>query len=256
MLDFLPQPTRIPMEEAQVVAQHSNGLNWVDIVVILLMLGSGLFAMMRGFVKEGFVLLSLICGAIVATRFYPILQPWMRDQITSRVTADICTWLLLFISTLIVFIPISSFVVGKIQGQAMTAIDRSLGFVFGAVRGALIACLLYLMLAQFWDKPKDAPYWIKEAKTTPLLVAGADMIKELVPIQGQQKKKEGEDGAEEEDSSNNNDEPAKRGDKLRKAEDFLNNLTRPEPELNKNQPSYDEKARQHLNDLIEKKSSQ
>lgn len=249
------------MEEAQAVAHHTNGLNWVDIVVILLMLGSGLFAMMRGFVKEGFVLLSLICGAIVATRFYPILQPWMRDQITSRVTADICTWLLLFISTLIVFIPISSFVVGKIQGQAMTAIDRSLGFVFGAVRGALIACLLYLMLAQFWDKPKDAPYWIKEAKTTPLLVAGADMIKELVPIQGQKKKKMNEDGTEsedvgEEDSGNSNDEAPKRGEKLRKAEDFLHNLTHPEPELNKNQPAYDEKARQHLNDLIEKKSSQ
>ncbi len=243
------------MEEAQAVAHHTNGLNWVDVVVILLMLGSGLFAMMRGFVKEGFVLLSLICGAIVATRFYPILQPWMRDQITSRVTADICTWLLLFISTLILFIPISSFVVGKIQGQAMTAIDRSLGFVFGAVRGALIACLLYLLLAQFWDKPKDAPYWIKEAKMTPLLVAGADMIKELVPIQGV-KKKESEDGTEEEDTDNINDEQPKRGEKLRKAEDFLRNLTRPEPELNKNQPAYDEKARQHLNDLIEKKSSQ
>jgi membrane protein required for colicin V production len=249
------------MEEAQAVAHHSNGLNWVDIVVILLMLGSGLFAMMRGFVKEGFVLLSLICGAIVATRFYPMLQPWMRDQISSRVTADICTWLILFISTLILFIPISSFVVGKVQGQAMTTIDRSLGFVFGAVRGALIACLLYLMLAQFWDKPKDAPYWIKEAKTTPLLVAGADMIKELVPIQGQKKKKKNEDGTdseetEEEDTSNSNDEEPKRGEKLRKAEDFLRNLTRPEPELNKNQPAYDEKARQHLNDLIEKKSSQ
>lgn len=249
------------MEEAQTVAHSSSGLNWVDVVVILLMLGSGLFAMMRGFVKEGFVLLSLICGAIVATRFYPMLQPWMRDQISSRVTADICTWLLLFIGTLIVFIPISSFVVGKIQGQAMTAIDRSLGFVFGAVRGALIACLLYLMLAQFWDKPKDAPYWIKEAKTTPLLVAGADMIRELVPIQGR-KKNEGEDGADregtesEEDLGNVNDEQPKRGEKLRKAEDFLRNLTQPEPELNKNQPAYDEKARKHLNDLIEKKSSQ
>lgn len=243
------------MEEAQAVAHHTNGLNWVDIVVILLMLGSGLFAMMRGFVKEGFVLLSLICGAIAATKFYPMLQPWMRDQISSRVTADICTWLLLFIGTLILFIPISSFVVGKIQGQAMTAIDRSLGFVFGAVRGALIACLLYLLIAQFWDKPKDAPYWIKEAKTTPLLVAGADMIKELVPIQGT-KKKEGEDGTEGHDSASGNDEEPKRGEKLRKAEDFLRNLTRPEPELNKNQPAYDEKARQHLNDLIEKKSNQ
>lgn len=243
------------MEEAQAVAHHTNGLNWVDIVVILLMLGSGLFAMMRGFVKEGFVLLSLICGAIAATKFYPVLQPWMREQISSRVTADICTWLLLFIGTLILFIPISSFVVGKIQGQAMTAIDRSLGFVFGAVRGALIACLLYLLIAQFWDKPKDAPYWIKEAKTAPLLVAGADMIKELVPIQGT-KKKEGEDGSEGDDGANSNEEEPRRGEKLRKAEDFLRNLTQPEPELNKNQPAYDEKARQHLNDLIEKKSNQ
>ena len=242
---------------AQTAAQSADGLNWVDIVVLGLVLISGAFAMMRGFVKEGFVLLSLICGSIIATRYYPDLQPWMRHQIKSRVTADITTWLTLFVGTLILFIPISSLVVSKIQGQAMTAIDRSLGFVFGAIRGLLIACLLYLLVAQFWNKPKDEPYWIKEAHSRPLLQAGADLIKELVPIR-KDAPKDDEDKADDndsEDSASGNDADA-RAAKLRKAEDMLRNLTQPTPELNNDQSSYDDKARQHLDDLIEKKEGQ
>ncbi len=244
------------MHEAQTVAHHATGLNWVDITVILMMLVSGIFAMMRGFVKEGFVLLSLVCGAVVAQRYFPVLAPWMHTQFKSKTTADICTWLGLFIGTLILFIPISSFVVSKVQGQAMTTIDRSLGFVFGGIRGLIIACLIFLLLTQFWDKPKDEPDWIKEARTRPLLQAGADLIKELVPIQKNKKDGEEADDANGDDaaSTDDNDPEARRQSKIKKAEDMLRSLTRPEPELNKDQPSYDEKARKSLDQLIEKKA--
>lgn len=241
------------MEEANAIAQQSHGLNWVDIILILVMLASGIFAMLRGFVKEGFVLISLIGATVVATQLYPTVQPWMREQIESRVAADVCAWLGVFVLTLIVFIPITGFFVDKIQGTAMTAIDRSLGFVFGALRGLLIGCLLFLLGEQFWDKPKDAPYWIKEARTRPLLETGAKLIKDLVPIK--KKREDGEEESPDEYGDEAVDGDAKT-DKLRRAERLLDNLSRPAPSLNKNQPAYDEKARDHLNELIEKKSGQ
>ena len=242
------------MEEASAVAQHSSGLNWVDVTVVALMLISGIFAMIRGFVKEGFVLVSLVCGAIVASKMYPLVQPWMREQMTSRIAADLSSWLGVFVLTLVVFIPISSFFVEKVQGNAMTAIDRSLGFVFGLLRGLLIACLIYLLAAQFWDQPKDAPYWIKEAKTKHVLNAGAELIKDLVPIKTDRDGDGKKDGKEEGAGLGEDDEDAARDEK-RKADDLLDSLARPEPEMNKNQPGYDDKTRKNLDDLIEKKAA-
>lgn len=243
------------MNEAQAVAHHTSGINWVDMLVIFMMIVSGLFAMTRGFVKEGFVLVSLICGTIAATKFYPVVQPWMREQIASRVTADICAWLGIFVLTLIIFIPISTTVVGRVQGQAMTAIDRSLGFVFGALRGVLISCLLFLLISQFWDKPKDTPYWIKEAKTRPILEYGAALIKELVPIRQSRDKKQAGDSTDDQNEAESEADESK-AERIEKAKELLQNLSRPEPELNRNQPAYDENAREHLNELIEKKTAQ
>jgi membrane protein required for colicin V production len=248
------------MEEINTAAHHSHGLNWVDIVLLLMMVASGVFAMMRGFVKEGFVLVSLIGASFVSTKFYPVVQPWMRHQIESKVLADSVAWIGVFILTLIVFIPITSFFVDKVSGTAMSAVDRSLGFVFGALRGLLIGCLLYLLAAQFWDKPKDAPIWIKEARTRPLLETGAALVKDLVPL------KKSRDGSEEDaadelsddefgGTDNLNDASTSRSEKIRKAEKMLQDLARPEPALNNNQPAYDQKARDRLNELIEKKSN-
>jgi membrane protein required for colicin V production len=55
-----------------------------------------------------------------------------------------------------------------------------LGFVFGLVRGAVIVCLIFLIIQ--WaidDEPK--PRWIAEAHALPLVEKGAEMLVALVP---------------------------------------------------------------------------
>jgi len=242
------------MDEINTVAttatQQTHGLNWVDLLTLGIMAVSGVFAMMRGFVKEGFVLVSLIGSSIVATKLYPVVQPWMREQMESRVAADVSAWLGVFVLTLIVFVPITSFFVDKVQGNTMSVIDRSLGFVFGILRGLLIACLLFLLGQQFWDKPKDAPKFIKEAKTRPALELGASLLKDLVP---KRKKMDGEEADPTDEAGLGEDTPDDRAAKIKKAEQVLQKLAHPEPDMNPNQPAYDEKARQHLDELIGKK---
>ena len=100
-----------------------------------------------------------------------------------------------------------------IRGSTLTMIDRSLGFVFGIVRGVLIVCLVYLVASSIlWpdidkpveqqvaidqpvsqQKPSDekvaarqkltmsAPKWLMAARTRPMLAGGADMLKEFIP---------------------------------------------------------------------------
>jgi membrane protein required for colicin V production len=236
------------MEDIGAAAAQSNGLNWVDIIVIFMMLASGAFAAMRGFVKEAFMLVSLVAATVVATKLFPIVQPWMREQIESRVAADVCAGLGVFVLALIAFIPITSFFVDRVKGTAMTSIDRALGFVFGALRGLLIAVLLFLLASQFWDKPEEAPYWIKEARSKSLLEEGANLVKDLVPL-----KKNADEELDPELAAQDGTEAAK-GEQIDKAQRLLQRLSKPEPELNPQQPAYDEGARQRLDQLIQQKS--
>ena len=80
----------------------------------------------------------------------------------------------------VIFSTISHALARGVKDSGLGAVDRSLGFVFGLVRGAVIVCLIFLIIR--WaidDEPK--PRWIAEARALPLVEKGAEMLVALVP---------------------------------------------------------------------------
>ena len=62
----------------------------------------------------------------------------------------------------------------------MNNLDRSLGFVFGLARAAVI--LSILLIATDWLMDKTArPVWMQKAKTLPAIELGANVLKDLMP---------------------------------------------------------------------------
>jgi uncharacterized membrane protein required for colicin V production len=74
----------------------------------------------------------------------------MSHYIKNEMGADAAAALALFCASLIVLIPVGHLVSSLIKGDTLTAIDRSLGFVFGLIRGALVVSLLYLGASWIW----------------------------------------------------------------------------------------------------------
>jgi membrane protein required for colicin V production len=62
----------------------------------------------------------------------------------------------------------------------LSPIDRSLGLVFGIVRGLAVLCFAYLLL-QVSVPLGDRPGWIDRARSTPFLAEGADMLRSVLP---------------------------------------------------------------------------
>ena len=58
------------------------------------------------------------------------------------------------------------------QESSLSAIDRSLGFAFGVVRGAVLVSLAYLFAVWLWP---EQPVWLRNAKAKPFLETGADI---------------------------------------------------------------------------------
>lgn len=160
--------------------EHS-GFNTVDLLVFATLLLSGVLAFMRGFVREIFSLGAWIGASILSVVLYSTAKPWMHHHIKNDMAADAATAVGLFSLGLIILIPIGHLLASLVKGKTLTAIDRSLGFVFGLTRGVLVVCLLFMITLLIWPKPEDMPDWLAEAKTRPLMTAGAEIVKDLVP---------------------------------------------------------------------------
>ncbi len=237
------QPPAVATTADKAPETQQGGFNWIDAVVLTVTLLSGGFALMRGFVKEAFVLLSWIAATVATIKLYPVFLPWMQQQISSTWGASITTGLLIFCTTLVALLPFTNFIIGKVQGSALTSLDRSLGFLFGVLRGALVVSLLYLVAQTFfWSSEKDVPDPVRYAKTRGLLETGAAVIDDMIP---EKKKKQWADQI---------DKSSERRERANNAQRILEEMATPEPERNRDQPTYDDQARARMNDLIDQKS--
>lgn len=155
-------------------------INPADLTVAVLVILSGIFAMARGFVREVLSLASWVGAALVTLWGFGIARPYARGMIANTLLADIVTGAVLFIVSLIVFSMIGGGIASLVRGTGLNAIDRSLGFVFGLVRGILLVAVMWLGVA--WAIPTgEQPIWLREARTRPLVEHLAEYIRGFAP---------------------------------------------------------------------------
>ena len=139
-----------------------------DGIVLAVVLFSAILALVRGFSRE---VLSIASwgGAVAAGYFFyqPVL-PYVRPYVSDEKLAVIAAALAVGLVALIIISLITSKIADFIIDSRIGALDRTLGFLFGAARGVL---LLVVALA-FWNWLVDAriqPKWVAEAKSKPFL---------------------------------------------------------------------------------------
>lgn len=156
------------------------GLNVFDLIVIGVVVLSGLFALMRGLVKEVLSIVSWVGALFVAVYGFNFVHPFLDRLIQPTWLADAITGVGLFVISLIVLGLISTVVSGAVRKSSAGALDRSLGFLFGLVRGAVIVCVAWLAMS--WALPAaEQPMWLREARTLPLVERGANLLLSMVP---------------------------------------------------------------------------
>lgn len=157
-------------------------INVTDLVILSILVLSGLLAFLRGFVAEVLSVAAWIGALFVAIYGYVYLQPLARQFITFNATAaDAAAGIALFVAALIVFTILGRVLSGALSMAGLGAIDRSLGFLFGLVRGAALVCLAYLLILWAVPERSDHPAWLTEARALPLVEDGSDMLWRLVP---------------------------------------------------------------------------
>ena len=156
------------------------GLNVFDLAVIGVIVLSGLFALMRGLVKEVLSIVSWVGALFAALYGFGYVRPYINKIIQPAWLADAITGVGLFVIALIILGLAASFVSGAVRKSSAGALDRSLGFLFGLLRGAVIICVAWLAVS--WALPTaDQPVWLRDARTLPLVERGANLLLSMVP---------------------------------------------------------------------------
>ncbi len=156
-------------------------MNTADIVVLVVLIASGVFALVRGFVHEvlavtGWVLAPL--AAFWAVRRVPAVHEFAHRFVAKDWIADIGAGVAIFLVVLICLSIITHAVARRVQRSALGSVDRVLGFGFGLVRGLVLCSLAYMVVVWMLPTPPDM---IRDAKTLPLVQRCAALIQALVP---------------------------------------------------------------------------
>jgi membrane protein required for colicin V production len=159
-------------------------MNIADLAVIGIIVLAGLTAFSLGFVRVVLALLGWI-GATAATLYgFRYVRPFTQEWISVGFLADAAAGLGIFLVSLIILTIISHAIGRRIRDSALSALDRSLGLVFGLALGGVLVSLGYLGVAWATDMPAEAskqPEWFREAKTRPLVEWGAARLQRLAP---------------------------------------------------------------------------
>jgi membrane protein required for colicin V production len=151
-----------------------------DIVILIVLLLSAFLAYFRGFVRE-VLSLGTWAGAGLAAYFgFRHVSPYAREYITSGAVADIATGVGLFLGALVLLTFVNHAISKRVKDSALSTVDRALGLLFGAARGALIICVAYIAATWFWVE-KDLPEFVTEARALPVVRDGAGLIIDWLP---------------------------------------------------------------------------
>lgn len=154
-------------------------LSILDLVVLGVVLISALLAAVRGVTREVLAIVAWVTAAAAAWFLHPILLPFARQYLTNPTVALVAAIGGIFIVTLIIVSIITVRVSDLILDSRIGALDRTLGFVFGAARGLLICVIGWVFLA--WLVQGKMPEWASSAKSRPMLQSTGDALIAMLP---------------------------------------------------------------------------
>jgi len=132
-------------------------MNWIDIIILGILLVSALISLVRGFVREALSLVVWVGAFWVAITYSPMLEAQFAEHINTPSLRLALSFFLLFLATLVAG-GVVNFLIGQLVDRTgLSGTDRVLGMVFGAARGVAVVAALVL-LAGLTPLPKD-PWW-------------------------------------------------------------------------------------------------
>lgn len=152
----------------------------LDIVLMIVMLISGLLAMVRGFMREILSIVAWVLAAAATLYSYSRLLPYAKQYFNNDIVAAVAVVGGVFLLTLLVISVLTVRLSDMVLDSRVGALDRTLGFLFGLARGLVIVVVAFMFFT--WLVPdRSQPQWVKSAKSRVVLTGTGQWLMSMLP---------------------------------------------------------------------------
>jgi membrane protein required for colicin V production len=155
-------------------------MNWLDIVLLLILIWSVAASFRKGLTREILGLASAVLALLLALWFYGTAGNLFAPYVSSRPLANLAGFLAVFLGVLLLG-SLVSFVLGKfLKVTGLSIVDHLLGAAFGVVRGTLVATVLIMAIMAFssGDRPPDS---VVHSRMAPHVARASHALAALAP---------------------------------------------------------------------------
>jgi uncharacterized membrane protein required for colicin V production len=156
-----------------------------DITIFTIVAISSIFGLYKGMLNIVINLLGFIASIIAAILLFPYIKSTFSAHIANDLAASILSGIVAYVFSLVVLTFITSKIVALFSSASHGFLDRTLGVLFGILRGLIISIVIFAVVAILssgsYLKAKNAmsliegldkskyPDWLAESKTSQFL---------------------------------------------------------------------------------------
>ncbi|HUI54552.1 MAG TPA: CvpA family protein, partial [Bryobacteraceae bacterium] len=155
-------------------------MNWLDVVLLLILVVSVVASYRKGLSRELIGLASVVAGLLLGSWFYGSVAAYLAPHLSSRKTANFLGFLIVFCGILMLG-ALVSWILGKfLKVTGLSFFDHVLGAGFGILRGTLIGVALLMAVLAFSEsgKPPDS---VVHSRVAPYVAGAARIFVAMAP---------------------------------------------------------------------------
>ena len=150
----------------------------IDLLLLVVIGGSTLLGLLRGFVGTLVSLAAWLLAGWAAFRFGEHAAFWLSDDGIPSSSELLGGYASVFVAVVVAITLAGMLVKSLVKSVGLSGLDRLLGLALGAARGALVACMGLLLMA-FSSLPQE-PAWAG-SRAVVVLLPGAQWMARWLP---------------------------------------------------------------------------
>jgi len=151
-------------------------LNWLDICLLIIILFTFIFGIIKGFLRQIVGIIAVIAGLILAALYHPQAAIWINKVIHHEVIAFFLSFVLIFLIVLCLGW-IIGMLLSKILKGPLKFINHVFGGFLGILKGVLIGGVLTFAMLVF---PVDR-IALENSRIAPVCLATTKLTVNLIP---------------------------------------------------------------------------
>lgn len=149
-------------------------MNWLDIVLACVLIGSTLAGFQKGFFRLGIGLAATFVAFVLASWYYADAGAWAIPYTSSKGVASFVGYVLIFCGVMIAGALLGRVMAHFFKWIGLSWLDRMGGALLGLLRGGLIGLVIVLMISAFL--PGDPPSSVFHSRIAPHILDSAHLL--------------------------------------------------------------------------------